>query len=66
MLDEQPHNVINNLLLTTRLLESSPVGVETVMTFSEPSQIYTTVILAKIVNGFQLLTIFPKTSILDV
>ena len=66
MLDEQPHNVINNLLLTTRLLESSPVGVETVMTFSEPSQIYTMVILAKIVNGFQLLNKIPKTSILDV
>ena len=33
--------------------------------YSEPSQIYTTELFAKITYGFQLLTIFGKSSILD-
>ena len=35
-------------------------------TYSEPSQISKMNVLAKIVNGFQSLLIFPKSSILDV
>ena len=34
--------------------------------YSEPSRIYQTELFAKIVNGFQQLTIFAKSSILDV
>ena len=39
--------------------------IRTAEVYSEPSRTSTTELFAKIVKGFQLLTIFIKTSILD-
>ena len=49
-----------------RQLESRPHGGELAEEYSEPCQMWRMVLLAKTVNGFQLLTIFAKCSILDV
>ena len=49
-----------------RHLELRPLGVEIAETYSESCQVSARVIFAKIVNGFQLLTIFVKSSIVAV
>ena len=59
-------NAFNYLASKIRHLESCPLSVEKVETYSGPCQISTVVIFAKIFNGFQSLTIFAKRFIIDV
>ena len=55
------HNLVSSNSKLTVLAETASV-----VTYSEPCQIYKMEIVAEIANSFQWLTIFPKRCVLDV